>query len=670
MRPTSILLLLVLAACTAGADGGSAGAPTLISWQDEDEDTILDLDEGFVDPKGAPDDTAEGPRVSTDSDGDATPDYQDLDSDDDGIPDRNEAGDDEVVTLAWDSDLDGTADFRDLDSDENCIPDATEGSSDKDGDKIGSYADLDDDGDGILDTIEIGADCAVVDSDQDGTPDYRDRDSDGDGANDSDEAGTSTWETEPRDLDGDAIPDYLDTDSDGDGFLDADEVGGGETPLDTDGDGMWDGADTDADGDGIPDADEATYGTDRLNADSDGDGFTDGAELKAGTNPDDPGSVIEGIYVTVEERTNVEQAFEFTLNISSGDIGFLLDTTCSMSGTLNSMAGEFSTIVSELSTLLPDAQYGVATFDDYNYGSYGTSGDLVYSLVQPVTTSTSRVQSTLSSLGVHNGVDGPEGSMEALYQALNGGGYDMNCDGSFDSTKDVRPFIASGADPFNGGGGQNYDAGIPGIGTGGGMGFRPYALPVIVYVTDNYMRDPDSTDRSYNGSPGGCPVDGGSDEVVAAANSLNAALIGISINGSLPKKQMEDLATRTNSYADTDGDGAADDKLVFTWSGSSATLRSTIVGAIRDLVDSVQFSEVVLEVEGDEHGFVKSIDPESYALSSSANGQKLDFDITFRGAVAAADTDQVYQVTLNVLGDGTVLLDTLDIYVLVPGRSY
>ena len=32
--------------------------------------------------------------------------------------------------------------------------------------------------------------------------------------------------------------------------------------------------------------------------------------------------------------------------------------------------------------------------------------------------------------------------------------------------------------------------------------------------------------------------------------------------------------------------------------------------------------------------------------------------------------DEVYTLTLNVIGDDTVLLDTLDIYVLVPGSSY
>lgn len=669
MRSYSLLLALV-SGCTVGGSGGDGSSPALVSWKDEDGDTILDLDEGYVDPAEARGDSAEDAGVSIDSDEDGTPDFQDLDSDEDGIEDIIEAGDDDVITLAWDSDLDGTPDFRDLDSDDNCIPDSEEGSKDSDKDDVGNYADLDDDGDGILDTIEIGADCAMLDSDADGTADYRDEDSDGDGVDDIHEAGTSAWEANPRDLDGDGTPDYLDQDSDGDGFSDTDESGGGKNPADTDGDGMWDGADTDADGDGITDATEATYGTDRLNPDSDGDGFTDGAELAAGTNPADSNSVIEGIYVTVEERTTVEKGFEFTLSVSQGDIGFLLDTTCSMSSTLSSMSSEFSQIVSQLSSQLPDAQYGVATFDDYNYGGFGTNGDKIYALMKPITTSTSAVQSTLSSLGIHNGVDGPEGGMEALYQALTGAGYDMNCNSSYDSTKDARPFIASGSDPFNGGGGQNYDSSVPGIGTGGGMGFRPYALPIVVYVTDNYMRDPDSTNRAYNDSPGGCPIDAGSDDVVAAAQAINATLIGISVSGTTPKSQMEDLATRTKSYADTDGDGAADDKLVFTWSGSSSSLRTTIVSAISDLVDSVQFSEVVLEVEGDDYGFVKSISPESYALSSSANGQKLDFDLTFRGAVAAADTDQTYKLTLNVLGDGTVLLDTLDIYVLVPGRSY
>jgi len=660
----SVLVVLALAACGPNGGGGKEEPPVLISWSDEDQDTILDLDEGYVDPAN------EEGLASADTDGDGKPDYKDKDADDDTIEDRIEAGDEDVVTLPWDSDLDGTPDFQDLDADNNCIPDSSEGSRDPDDDGVRDNADLDDDGDGIDDLHEIGDTCSERDTDGDGTSDRLDDDSDGDGVSDAEEAGTSPWEDDPRDTDGDGTPDYLDLDSDGDGFSDADESGGGGQARDTDGDGTWDGADTDSDNDGILDSEEANYGTDPYDADSDGDGFTDGAERTAGTDPNDASSVIDGIYVTVAERTNVEETFEFTLNVSKGDVGFLLDTTCSMSSTLSSMANEFSTIVSELSATLPDAQYSVATFDDYNYGGYGTNGDYVFYLVEPVTSSMAQVQTDLGTLRVHNGVDGPEGSMEALYQALGGYGYDLNCDRSFDSSKDVKPFLSSGSDPFGGAGGQNYDASVPGIGTKGGMGFRDYALPIVVYATDNYMRDPDSSNRSYNGTPGGCPTDGGSSDVVTAASDLGAYLIGISVSSSLPTSQMQDLAQRTGSYADTDGDGVADDMLVFSWSGSSATLRTTIVGAIQDLVDSVQFSEITLEVNGDEWGFVADIDPESYTLSSSANGQVIDFMLTFRGAVAAADTDQVYQLTLDVLGDGTVLLDTLDIYVLVPGRSY
>jgi len=132
---------------------------------------------------------------------------------------------------------------------------------------------------------------------------------------------------------------------------------------------------------------------------------------------------------------------------------------------------------------------------------------------------------------------------------------------------------------------------------------------------------------------------------------------------------MNDLADATGSLADTDGDGVSDDRLVFTWSGSSSTLRSTIVGAVQDLVSSVQFGTVSLVVDGDEHGFIAEIEPESYTLSSSASGQVVDFVLTFRGAVAATTEDQVFRVTLNVVGDGSILLDTLDIFVVVPGSD-
>jgi hypothetical protein len=662
MRTTGVLALALLASCTGGG-GKSTDDPVVITYTDSDGDTIIDLHEGYVDPA-----EAEEGEVSADTDADGTEDYLDEDSDGDGVPDLEEAGDDDPLTLPWDTDGDGVKDFRDDDSDGNCVLDKDEPRDDLDGDGLKAFSDLDDDGDGIADTYEIGADCAMPDFDGDGTPDYLDDDSDGDGVADVYEAGTSAFEDAPRDADNDGVPDYLDSDSDGDGYSDRDEAGRGDTPRDTDGDGVYDFADSDSDGDGVSDASEAASGMDPYDPDTDGDGYTDGAEITAGTDPLDSSSVIDGLYVTVPERTTVEETFEFSLNVQMGDVAFLLDTTCSMATTLTGVATQFSSIVSDLSAALPDAQYGVATFDDYPTAGYGSTiyGDKPFILVQQVTNSTSAVQSALSRLSTHGGSDIPESSMEALYQAMTGAGYDLNCNGRYDSSTDVLPFLSSGSDPFSGSGGQASNG--SGTGTVGGMGFRDYALPIIVYATDAYMRDPDASGY-YSSSPRGCPGDAGSDEVVAAATDLGALLIGISVSGTQPQSQMNQLAQRTSSLADTDGDGSVDDKLVFTWSGSSSALRTTIVNAITDAVSSVQFDTVSLVVDGDEHGFVSVIEPDSYAMSGSPDGETVEFTLTFRGAVAGLTEDQIFRVTLNVVGDGTVLLDTLDIYVVVPGSG-
>lgn len=377
--------------------------------------------------------------------------------------------------------------------------------------------------------------------------------------------------------------------------------------------------------------------------------------------------MIEGVYVTVPERETYEESFDFTLEVQMGDVVFILDTTGSMSSTLSGMSSEFSTMVTEIASRVPDAEYGVVQFDDYNHGGYGSGSDLPFRLEQQVTNNTSAVQASLSSLNASGGSDGPESSIEALYQTLSGVGYDQDCDHSYDASDDIRPFLSSSTDPFGGGGGQNFDSTSSGGGTGGGVGFRDYALPVLIYATDNYMRDDDVS--SY-GTPGGCPGDAGSSDVIAAATDQGAYLIGIGADSSLPISQMNTLADATGSYADTDGDGFVDDRLVFTWSGSSASLRNTIVNAIEDLVGSVQFERVSLAVENDPYGFVTDIQPPYYDMGSSADGQTVEFTLDFRGAVAATEQDEVYTLTLNVFGDETVLLDTLDIYVVVPGGSY
>ena len=642
-------------------DGGSTDGGATGTGGDFDGDTILDLHEG-----------------GDDADEDGLANFEDDDADGDSIKDFIEAGDTDLLTLPIDSDSDGTHDYLDLDSDNNCVGDETEknasgsGPGDTDGDGVPDYADPDNDGDGISDVVEIGDDCGVNDFDNDGTPDYLDIDSDNDGVGDVYEAGTSDFNDDARDTDEDGVPDYLDQDSDGDGISDADESGADsptDEPRDTDGDGDYDIADTDADGDGLDDQDELyIYLTDPYDPDSDGDGFSDGGEIAAGTDPLDESSVIDGIYVEVGERTETEEEFEFDIRIQMGDVAFMVDTTCSMSSTAQAMAGEFSDIVSNLALSIPDAEYGYATYDDYAYGSYGSSGiDKPFELRKQVTSSTSQVQSVMSATSIHSGNDGPESSMEAVYQGASGMGYDQNCNTVYDTSTDVRPFLADSEDPYGGLGGQSWSAKPPGGGELGGFGFREFALPILLYATDNYLRDPEN---GY-GVPGGCPLDAGFSDVVSSLSDLGGYVIGV-CTSTLCTPQMETLAAATGAYADTDGDGAVDDLLVFEWSGSDDDFRSTIVEAIEDLINSIQFERVELQVLGDEWGFVTSIDPEFYDnVDELGTGTTtLSFTLNFRGVVAATTEDQLFSLTLNVIGDETILLDTLDIIIVVPGTSY
>lgn len=279
-------------AVEGAADPDQDGLPNLVD-PDSDGDGIPDADEGTEDPDedGTPNyldldsdgdgipDAIEG---AADFDADGFPNYLDVDADGDGIPDRVEG--------TADPDNDGAPNFLDLDSDGDQIPDQIEGLADIDGDGLPNYLDLDSDGDTLVDSLEAqrGSNPYDPDSDNDGIPDHveglgdadhdgiinaLDDDSDGDGIPDAVE-GTG-------DPDLDKIPNFLDPDSDGDGIPDAVEGIG-----DPDRDGIPNFLDLDSDGDTLSDKDERSrYGTDPYHTDTDRDGFSDDAEVAAGTDP-------------------------------------------------------------------------------------------------------------------------------------------------------------------------------------------------------------------------------------------------------------------------------------------------------------------------------------------------------------------------------------------------
>jgi len=294
------------------AEGGAQGVDT-------DGDGI---DDAFdVDNVGGADANGDGVADSVeprDTDGDGVPDFRDLDSDNDSIADVIESGgldEDEdglldvggtITSTPRDTDGDGVPDLRDLDSDNDGAEDIERTiykRFDADGDGRIDAA-LDSDEDGIPDVIDAEPmqRGSRGDSDSDGVPAIRDQDDDGDGVLDSIEG--------EGDADGDGVIDRLDQDADNDGIPDriemrlpspsgidannngVDDAYEGATMRDTDGDGIADYLDTDSDNDGIPDAQEILLVA-LSGADSDGDGIDDAIDVDATGGTDANGDGVD-----------------------------------------------------------------------------------------------------------------------------------------------------------------------------------------------------------------------------------------------------------------------------------------------------------------------------------------------------------------------------------------
>lgn len=658
------LILCAAIAVSAFACGGS------------DDDDGNNPPVGDADGDGISDDD-EGRATNVDTDGDGIPDWQDEDSDNDGIPDYREAGDTDPGTRPVDTDNDGVPDFRDLDADGNGIPDELEGTGDPDGDGLGNWQDLDDDGDFIGDTHEIGPDPQnPIDTDGDGIPDFRDTDSDGDTIQDLYEGTT--------DFDQDGVGNWRDLDSDDDCRSDQIESGGTNPPRDTDGDGRPDFIDRDSDDDGIADAVEDTNcngirdgnETDAGNADTDGDGVSDLIEEAAGTDPNNPADnpQANGDFVFIvpyqEPPSPMDDDLDFATRLQQLDMYVLIDRSGSMSTEFTAIRNNLGTVIRNLTcpplgtgdpnTCIPDLWAGAGTIG-YS-GSTGGNAYLHAVDLQPnpnvsglPATEPNGCCAEPLTFGVYAAITGL-GTASVSSCGIQTVAPRSTCNGS--------PAANAGFSPFG------YPC------------FRSNSLPVILLATDEVPLSAGDTNKCPNWSS----------VVLPQMTARSAKLVGILDDGAAAAvtTDLRQMATDTGAV-----DSTNNQPLVFNGSGSTAA--TAIENGIRTLANNIALDMAAVASDDPSdavnavQAFVSRLETLQLGTPQCASGlNDVDTDgDTFDDAfldvragtpvcwkliaktnttVPATTEPQLFRATVNVLGDGVTVLDTRDVFFLVPPR--
>jgi hypothetical protein len=665
-----VLLASAVAACASSAGAPDAGPPVdAIPQTDSDGDTIGDDDEGR--PAGL------------DSDGDGTADYLDADSDGDGLTDALEAGDALVGTAPIDSDRDGSADFRDTDSDGNGRADAVDGSGDVDGDGRADFADLDDDGDGIDDPIELDTAAAPVDSDGDGAPDFRDLESDGDGVPDQIETGD--------DFDDDGIRNFRDLDSDGDCRPDAVEAG---SPVaDTDGDRRPDFLDRDSDGDGVTDQAEDADCDGQLDADetsatspdTDGDGAPDIVETEAGTGGNDASDnpQARGDFVFIEPyeapQSPPSDVLDFSTRLRQVDLYVMLDRSSSMQDEINHVKAHLTQVIGRLMCADDDDDGCVEDL-------WAGAGTIGYQFAQPF----AHHADVQPGLDIASMVTSPpsqaynsrEATAFALWSAITGLGT-ADAGGCDFARPDVTPIPARASCASSPAAALGPTSGYP--------CFRDGSLPVILLATDE---PPLATGQFTVQCPSWATT------VRGVLEAAGGKVVGV--YGSRETDDDEPLQTATRLDLETIArdTGAINattlEPLVFP--GATLGAATAIENGVRTLFSQVPLDLSARALDDATDGvdavtaFVSHLEtlqsgvgrctgglvdrdgPDADAAPDEFVGVRTGTPVCWtlvtrpNTTVPPGDEPQLFKATIEVKGDGVTVLDTRDVYFLVPPR--
>lgn len=407
-------------------------------------------------------------------------------------------------------------------------------------------------------------------------------------------------------------------------------------------------AEGDRDCDGLSDVDEETiHFTDPDQRDTDADGQTDGAEVAGGSNPLSATSLIDGVYAELAIGDTATGTADAYMRLRYLDIAFVVDTSAGMEIMTMALGDQVDTLNAAVEPFSDSRAWGFASFEDYAYGTMGLEGyDLPFHLEQEVTTSRSTVADMLTLAGVRGGGDDASSSLEALTQAATGRGYDQDCDGVYDATTDILPYIASKDDPFGGTAGQLATSAA--LGSRGGMGFRTYALPITILGVDSLIRDP-----SEHASPEGCPGDAQVSDVVRAGSDLGGYVIGACVASGTCESSMADLSAALGSTVD-----------FVTWGGDADDLGTALSTSLTTLLSAIEFERVEALVDSDPEGMIYELAATS--ATSDSLGGTVTWSVDLIGTEVRGEADQVYVLDVRLMADEVVQVGDGKIVIVVP----
>jgi len=465
--------------------------------------------------------------------------------------------------------------------------------------------------------------------------------------------------------------DGSDTDADSDGDTDADS----DSDSDSDADTSTNPAD-DNDNDGLSNGFEEENGTDPNDEDSDDDGVSDLIEWVAGTDPLDPDSNpgAEGNFYFVEpymqDPDPPEDTLVFSTELKKADLFIMMDTTGSMGSAITNLKNDMSSIIiPEVAAVVPDIWFAVGRFDDYPYGSYGYGTDVPFALLQRTTDDPVTAQNAVNMLSTNSGGDMEESHVPALWATATGDALGTYVPAQTECEPD--------------------EIGYP--------CFRDGAVPIILMVTDAPFHNAYGDYMPYVGiTPE--PPDWG--EAVVALNDIHAKVPSVWVDYGWSTTVLD----HCNQMAwDTGTQDSFGDPLVFSVDSTGSGLGDQVVEAITMLASDVPFSSIDAEPRDDtsdsvdatifidhiepnlEGGVEDPLNPGQICVGGLPTADDNDDDVpdkfidvlpgtpvcfdiypAMNETVEETAEPQVFLAYIDVLGDAFTVLDTREVYFLVP----